>query len=105
MSFKDKYADSTSLFCKLKILENGLVYECRIDEPLRSLSDFFVPIYSLYNHNTRQVSEGNIFSPRVNTTLYGKRSAKYAGAILWNNLQPVIKESCFANVVKKKLHD
>ena len=102
ISFKDRYAHSTPLFHKLKILKIHdvhclkllcLVYECKINESVRPLSDFFVPLYSIHNHNTRQASKGNIFLPRIFTTHYGKRSAKYAGAILWNDLQPMIKES------------
>ena len=68
-------------------------------------NDFFVPLYSIHNHNTRQASKGNIFLPRIFTTHCGKRPTKYAGAILWNDLQPMIKESCFTNDFKKKLHD
>ena len=89
ISFKDKYAHSTPLFHKLKILKIHdihssqlfcLVYECRINKSVGPLSDFFVPFYSIYNHNTMKVLKGN-------------------------NLQLVIKESCSTNVLKKKLHD
>ena len=82
-----------------------LVYECKIHESVRPLSDFFAPPHSIHNHNTRQASKGNIFLPRIFTTHHGKRSAKYAGAILWNDLQPMINESCSIHVFKKKLHD
>ena len=114
ISFKDRYAHSTPPFHKLKILKIHevhclklpcLVYECTINESVRPLSDFFVPLYSIHNHNTRQASKGNIFLPHIFTTHYGKRSAKYAGAILWNDLQPMIKESCSTNAFIKKLHD
>ena len=53
----------------------------------------------MHQHFTRQVSKGNIFMERVNTTQYGKRSVRYAGAMLWNTLPVCIKgvfiQSCF----------
>ena len=115
VSFKDKYANSTPLFHKLKIIFKiydihslkvlCLVYECRINKSVGPLWDFFVPLYSIHNPITRQVSKGDIFLPPKATTDHGKRSAYYARAILWNNLQPVIRESCSTNVFEKKLHD
>ena len=88
----------------LKIHVLCLVYDCEINKSVRPLSDFFVPLYSIQNHDRRQASKGNIFLPCVFTTHCGKRSAKYAGVILWNDLQPMIKEYCSTNVFKK-LHD
>ena len=72
ISFKDRYAHSIPLFHKLKILTIHdclkllcLVYECKIIEFVRPLSDFLVPLCSIHNHNTRQASKGNIFLPRT----------------------------------------
>ena len=50
-----------------------------------------------------QVSGGDIFVQGFNTTHYGKRFAKYAGVILWNNLAPAMREIPSYKILKKQL--
>ena len=55
-------------------------------------SDYFIPVHSIHDHNTRQASKGDIFISSVNTTQYGKRTAKFVGSVRWNNLPPPLRE-------------
>ena len=97
----DNYTHATPLFYDLKFLKlhhiltlNLLcfVYNCRHQNSIHPFCDFFVPVSASHNHGTRQASRKDIFMQRFNTTHYGKRSAKYTGAILWNNLAPAMRE-------------
>ena len=101
IKFKDSHAHATPLFYDLKFLRlhdidtlNLLcfVYNCRHQNSIQPFRDFFVPVSASHNHHTRQASRGNIFVQRCNTSHYGKRSAKYAGAILWNKSAPAMRE-------------
>ena len=99
IKFKDNYTHATPVFYDLKFLKlhdihtlNLLCFvcNCRHQNSFHPFSDFFVPVSASHNHGTRQASRGDIFMQRFNTIHYGKRSAKYAGAILWNNLAPAM---------------
>ena len=78
------FADDTSIYFD----SDNLVYLQKIVN--RELKN--TPLQLVHNYNTRQLSKGNLFISSVNTTQFGKRSAKYAGATLWNNLPPSIRE-------------
>ena len=106
------YAHATPLFYDLKFLKlhdihslNLLyfVYNCRHQNSIQSFSDFFVLVSASHNYRTRQASRGHIFVQRFITTYYGKRSAKCAGAILWNNLAPAMREIPSYKMFKKQL--
>ena len=64
---------------------------------------FFNQLQTLHSYNTRQESKGNIYLTDVNTTQYGKRSVKYAGGILWNNLSVDLRKSPSVQTFKKSL--
>ena len=53
--------------------------------------------------NTRQAFRGDLFVPRLNTTQYGKRTAGYAGSVLWNDLPHDIRNSPSPVVFKKQV--
>ena len=110
ISFKDIYAHSTPLFYKLKLLKLfdihtlnllSLVYEYQNNQSVQPFDDYFTPLYSVHNCNTRQAFKGDIYVPGTNTTQYGKRSAKYSGSILWNSLELFIRQSPSSFVFKK----
>ena len=110
ISFKDMYAHSTPLFYKLKLLKLfdihtlnllSLVYECQNNQSIEPFEDFFTPLYSVHNYNTRQALKGDTYVPSMNTTQYGKRSATYTGSILWNSLDLSIRQSPSSFVFKK----
>ena len=112
ITFQDKHAHSTPLFFQLKTLKlfdiHSLhllcfVYDCIKGQSLACFGEIFTPLQSMHQHFTRQVSKGNIFMERVNTTQYGKRSVRYAGAMLWNTLPVCIRESSSKVVFKKNL--
>ena len=63
--------------------------------------NYFVPLTSVYNYNTRKTSKGDMYVSGINTTLYGKRTAKYTGTILWNNLNINIRHSSSLNIFKE----
>ena len=85
---KDKYAHTTPLFYKLKLLDIhtlkliSFVYECQNNQSVQPFDDFFILLHSVHNYNTRQASKWDIYVPDMNTTQYGKRSVKYTGSIL-----------------------
>ena len=110
ISFKDIYAHSNPLFYKLKLLKLfdihtlnllSLVYECQNNQSIQPFDDYFTPLYSVHNYNTRQAFKGDIYVPDTNTTQYGKRSARYTGSILWNSLDLFIRQSPSSFVFKK----
>ena len=53
----------------------------------------------------REASKGNIYLTGVNTIQYGKRSAKFAGGILWNNLSVELRKSPSVQIFKKNFQD
>ena len=112
ISFNDKYASSSPLFQRLEILKlNDLhtfnllcfVFQCNQVTSIGPFQNYFLPLTSVYNYNTRKASKGDMYVSSNNTTLYGKRTARYTGAILWNNLNIDIKFSLFLNIFKKRL--
>ena len=114
ISFSDKYASSSPLFQKLEILKlNDLhtlnplcfVFQCNQVTSIGPFQNYFIPLTSVYNYNTRKVSKGDMYVYGINTTLYGKRTAKYTGAILWNNLNINVSFSLSLNIFKKRLKD
>ena len=90
--FKDQLTHSTSELQILKLNDiHSLQLLCLVSECLKGptfhhFRDYFTPISSVHGHFTRQASQGNMFTIQVNTTRYGLRSFRYAGALLWNNL-------------------
>ena len=107
ISFSDKYASSSPLFQRLEILKlNDLhtfnllcfVFHCNTVTSIGPFQNYFVPITSVYKYNTPKESKGDMFVSSINTTLYGKRTAKYTGAILWNNLNVNIRLSLSLNI-------
>ena len=99
--FKDQLTHSTPLFSELQILKlNGIyslqllcsVFECVKGPTFHRFRDYFTPISLVHGHFTRQASQGNMFTIQENTTQYGLRSFRYAGALLSNNLPLYVRE-------------
>ena len=67
------------------------MYECTNNSITLAFDSCFNQLQTVYSYNTTQASKGNIDLTGVNTTQYGKRSVKYAGGILWNNLSAELK--------------
>ena len=95
ITFSRKFASSSLLFYSLKILKLPdvhklkllcFVFECRNCLSLKPFDDYFIPLFSIHDHNTCQAFRGDLFVPRINTTQYGKRTARYTGSVLWNDL-------------------
>ena len=109
ITLSDKYSHSSLLFHNLESLKlrdthslNLLcfVYECRFHAPVVPFKEFFA---SIHDYGTRKALKGDLFISGINTTQYGKRTAKYTCSILWNNLDSIIKNSPSLNVFKKRL--
>ena len=112
ITFQDRFAHTTPLFSQLGLLKLfdihllqllSFIYDCMKGHPLAYFSNFFIPVHSIHQYHTRQASKGDIFLHSVNTTQFGIRSARYTGAILWNKLPILIRESPSKTVFKKKL--
>ena len=86
---------------KLKLL--CFVFECRNCLSLEPFDDYFIPLFSIHDHNTRQAFRGDLFVPRMNTTQFGKRTTKYAGSVLWNDLPYDLRNSPSSVVFKKQV--
>ena len=111
IALSDKYSHSSPLLHNLQLLKlrdihsiNLLcfVYECRFHAPIVPFKEFFIPLASIHNYGTRKALKGDLFVSGINTTQYGKRTAKYICSILWNNLDSTIKNSPSLNVFKKR---
>ena len=75
----------------------------RFHAPIVPFKEFFIPLASIHDYGTRKALKGDLFISGINTTQYGKRTAKYACSILWNNLDSITKNSPSLNVFKKRL--
>ena len=91
ITFSGKFDSSSPLFYSFKILKLPdvhklklfcFVFKCRNYFSLKPFDDYFIPLFSIHEHNTRQSFRGDLFVPRINTTQYSKRTAKYAGSVL-----------------------
>ena len=69
------------------------VYECRFHAPIVPFKESFIPLASIHDYGTREALKGDLFISGINTTQYGKRTAKYTCSILWNNLDSIINKS------------
>ena len=106
ITFTDR--DSTPLFHQLQLLKlNDIhtlnllcsVYECKHHTPIKFFNNYFIPLFSVHHdYRTRKATKGDLFISSINTTQYGKRTAKYAGTIFWNNLDTNIRSSPSLNV-------
>ena len=114
ISFKDRYTRTTPLFYEHKILKLHdihslkllcFVYECSNNSITSVFDSYFNQLQTVHSYTTRQAYKGNIYITGVNTTQYGKRSAKFAGGILWNNLTVELRKSPSVQIFKKNLQD
>ena len=112
ITFSGKFANSSPLFYSLKILKLPdvhklkllcFVFECRNCFSPKPFDDYFIPLFSIHDHNTRQSFRGDLFVPKINTTQYGKRTARYAGSVLWNDLPHNLRNSPSPIVFKKQV--
>ena len=79
------------------------MYECTNNSITPVFDSILNHLQTVHSYNTRQASKGNIYSTGVNTTQYGKRSAKYAGGIIWNILSVELRKSPSVQIFKKNL--
>ena len=100
ITFSGKFDSSAPLFYSLKILKLPdvhklkllcFVFEYRNCFSLKPFDGYFIPLFSIHDHNTCQSFRSDLFVSRINTTQYGKRTARHAGSVLWNDL-PMIFE-------------
>ena len=112
ITLSDRDTHSTALLHQLHLLKLNdihtlnllcFVYDRKHHTPIKFFKNYFIPLFSVHDHGTRKAAEGDLFISSINTTHYGKRSAKYAGAILWNNLDTNIRSSPSRNVFKSRL--
>ena len=90
LSYRDVH--KLKLFC--------FVFECRNRLPLKPSDNYFISLFSIHNHNTRQAFRGDLFVPRINTTQCGEKTASYAGSVLWNDLPHDLRNSPSSVVFK-----
>ena len=81
------------------------IYECVHPGQTKLFNSYFTPLSSIHDYVTRLSVKGDLYVSQFNTTQYGKRTAKFAGAILWNSLPTTIRDSPFLNIFKKRLKD
>ena len=53
------------------------VFQCNQVTSIGPFQNYFVPLTSVYNYNTRKASKGDMYISGINTTLYGKRIYRY----------------------------
>ena len=112
ITFSGEFVSSSPLFYSLKILKLPdvhklkllcFVFECRNCLSLKPFDDYFIPLFSIHDHNTCQAFGGDLFVPRINATQYGKRTARYAGSVLWKDLSHDLRNSPSPVVFKKQI--
>ena len=81
------------------------MYECSNNSIRPVFDSYFNKLQIVHSYNTRQASKGNMYLTGVNTIQYGKRSAKFAGGIFWNNLSVELRKSPSVQTFKKNLQD
>ena len=81
------------------------MYECVHHRQTKLFNSYFTPLSSIYGHVTRKSVIGDLYVSQINTTQYGKRTAKFSGAILWNGLPTTIRDGPSLNIFKKRLKD
>ena len=104
--YKDKRGDdytlppSEPLFICLNIMPIHSIYKLRIlnfvFKSLKKLCHtqfhtWFSFSSRIHNHETQSSANNNLFIPQIRTTFYGKKSIKYMGPKLWNDLPNSIK--------------
>ena len=65
------------------------------------ISEMFVPIQSVHNHDTREAEYG--FHPTKKNLNFGVRSVSHYGCQLWNSLPKDVQASTCLSDFKKKL--
>ena len=104
ITFSHYTAHSVPLFNSLHILTIydiykiqtlKFVYTCLKKSNPPQFHDYF--LYSITTHNTHCTRDHLLNTPQPRTVTYGLKSIKYDGAILWNNLPPIIR-----NIVSPK---
>ena len=79
------------------------VYECVRHRQTKVFNSYSTSLSSIHDYLTRKAVKSDLYVSQINTTQYGKRTAKYAGAILWNSLPSTISDSSSLNIFKKRL--
>ena len=70
------------------------------------LSNMFQYSFTVYNYNTRNVSNQDLYIPSINTTAFGNKSLRYNTPVVWNKLlktNPEISNSVSMNSLKYTL--
>ena len=66
-----------------------MTYKCLNGKSPSYLANLFKSVSSAHNRDTRQSSNNSLYLPKPNVESF-RRSLKYAGANLWNNLQQTV---------------
>ena len=102
ITFNKGTAHSTPLLDKLQISKLyqifqpqilSFVFECINNFSPTCFKYYFVSISDIHHIGTRQAKKGDFYVEHRNTTQYGTRSIRYAGARHWNDLPTELKES------------
>ena len=67
-----------------------------------AFSNFFTPISSVHNYNTRLASKSSYVIPKSRTN-YGKFSIGFQGAKVWNSIDESLKRTSFRVFKKIKM--
>ena len=67
-----------------------LMYKCLNGKSPSYLANLFKSVSSIHNRDTRQSSNNSLYLPKPNVESF-RRSLKYAGANLWNNLPQTVR--------------
>ena len=77
------------------------VYTMVYKAQTKLFNSYFTPLSSIHDHVTRKSAKGDLYVSQINTIQYGKRTAKFAGAILQNGLLNTIRDSPPLNIFKR----
>ena len=105
---------SEPLFINLKIMKirnifktkvSNFIFKCLNKLCPSQFHEWFRLTATVHNHNTRSTTNKDLFISKVRTTYHGKKSIKYLGPKIWNELPVSIKSINIYSTFSKKVKE
>ena len=81
-----------------------LMYKTINEHGPETFKELFKDVSNVHQHNTRSAEQGNLVISRKNTSI-GQQAISYAGAKLWNDIPPEIRNAQSIDTFKARLKD
>merc|ERR1712208_120089 len=77
----------------------NFVYKCLNNETLPQFTQYFNYRENIHTHSTR--NRQHLTTPQIRTEV-GRSLTYYAGAVMWNSIDPLLKSSKSINIFKRE---